>query len=34
MNRQDARDAKEEPGAEVDAIASAVIEAAGEVHRT
>ena len=32
MNRQDARDAKE-PGIEIDAIASAVIEAAVEVHR-
>jgi GxxExxY protein len=35
MNRQDARDAKSrnEPGAEIDQIASAVLDAAIEVHR-
>jgi GxxExxY protein len=35
VNRQDARDARgeEEPGSEVDAVASAVLEAAVEVHR-
>jgi GxxExxY protein len=35
MNRQDAEDARgmEEPGAEVDAMASAVLQACVEVHR-
>ena len=35
MNRQDATDARvlEEPSSEVDALASAVLEAAVEVHR-
>jgi len=35
VNRQDAKDARklEEPGGEIDAVASAVLEAAVEVHR-
>jgi GxxExxY protein len=33
MNRQDAKDAKTEPGEDLDAIAHAVIGAAIEVHR-
>jgi hypothetical protein len=33
MNRQDAKDAKEEPSGEEDRLAGAVIGAAIEVHR-